>query len=123
MCSPALLPHVPVCSGTTTGVAHPHMLYAYAVCSIVLNVFAHTPFSNAHVHSVLAMDIAYAVCSIVLSVFAHTTFINAHVHSVLAMDIHSGQCVGYFDIPVDHIFGEVSGLEAPPCVRVGRFEG
>jgi hypothetical protein len=32
-------------------------------------------------------------------------------------------CVGYFDIPVDHIFGEVSGLEAPPCVRVGRFEG
>ena len=22
------------------------------------------------------------------------------------MDLHSGQCVGYFDIPVDHVYGE-----------------
>ena len=22
---------------------------------------------------------------------------------VLAMDLHSGQCVGYFDMPVDHV--------------------
>lgn len=32
------------------------------------------------------------------------------VCSVLAMDIHSGQCVGYFDIPVDHIYAEVCAL-------------
>lgn len=25
---------------------------------------------------------------------------------VLTMDLHSGQCVGYFDIPVDHVYGE-----------------
>ena len=25
---------------------------------------------------------------------------------LLAMDLHSGQCVGYFDIPVDHVYGE-----------------
>ncbi len=25
---------------------------------------------------------------------------------VLAMDLHSGQCVGYFDIPVDHVYGD-----------------
>uniref|UniRef100_A0A7S3QM30 ribose-phosphate diphosphokinase n=1 Tax=Dunaliella tertiolecta TaxID=3047 RepID=A0A7S3QM30_DUNTE len=31
---------------------------------------------------------------------------EAGADRVLAMDIHSGQCVGYFDIPVDHIFGE-----------------
>lgn len=22
------------------------------------------------------------------------------------MDLHSGQCVGYFDIPVDHVYGD-----------------
>lgn len=25
---------------------------------------------------------------------------------MLAIDLHSGQCVGYFDIPVDHVYGE-----------------
>lgn len=25
---------------------------------------------------------------------------------LLAMDLHSGQCVGYFDIPVDHVYGD-----------------
>eukprot|EP01026_Neomeris_dumetosa_P062551 TRINITY_DN5920_c0_g1_i4.p2 TRINITY_DN5920_c0_g1~~TRINITY_DN5920_c0_g1_i4.p2 ORF type:complete len:242 (+),score=28.94 TRINITY_DN5920_c0_g1_i4:164-889(+) len=25
---------------------------------------------------------------------------------ILAIDLHSGQCVGYFDIPVDHVYGE-----------------
>jgi len=25
---------------------------------------------------------------------------------VLDMDLHSGQCVGYFDIPVDHVYGD-----------------
>ena len=25
---------------------------------------------------------------------------------MLAMDLHSGQCVGYFDIPVDHVYGD-----------------
>lgn len=24
---------------------------------------------------------------------------------MLALDLHSAQCVGYFDIPVDHIYG------------------
>ena len=27
------------------------------------------------------------------------------------MDLHSGQCVGYFDIPVDHVYGD-SGAPA-----------
>jgi ribose-phosphate pyrophosphokinase len=30
---------------------------------------------------------------------------EAGADRVLAMDLHSGQCVGYFDIPVDHIYG------------------
>lgn len=25
---------------------------------------------------------------------------------VLTMDLHSGQCIGYFDIPVDHVYGD-----------------
>jgi len=31
---------------------------------------------------------------------------EAGVDRVLAMDLHSGQCVGYFDIPVDHVYGD-----------------
>lgn len=26
---------------------------------------------------------------------------------VLACDLHSGQSMGYFDIPVDHVYGQV----------------
>lgn len=29
---------------------------------------------------------------------------------VLACDIHSGQSIGYFDIPVDHVYCEVNQL-------------
>lgn len=40
---------------------------------------------------------------------------------VLAMDIHSGQCVGYFDIPVDHVHGEVRAhAHARACTRLTR---
>ena len=31
---------------------------------------------------------------------------SAGADRVLAMDLHSGQCVGYFDIPVDHVYGD-----------------
>jgi len=31
---------------------------------------------------------------------------EAGADRVLAMDLHSGQCVGYFDIPVDHVYGD-----------------
>ncbi|KDD73942.1 ribose phosphate pyrophosphokinase [Helicosporidium sp. ATCC 50920] len=31
---------------------------------------------------------------------------EAGVDRVLALDLHSGQCVGYFDIPVDHVHGD-----------------
>ena len=31
---------------------------------------------------------------------------EAGADRVLAIDLHSGQCVGYFDIPVDHVYGE-----------------
>lgn len=30
---------------------------------------------------------------------------EAGADRVLALDLHSGQCVGYFDIPVDHVYG------------------
>lgn len=36
---------------------------------------------------------------------------EAGAHRVLAMDLHSGQCVGYFDIPVDHVYGDVVLLD------------
>lgn len=31
---------------------------------------------------------------------------EAGAHRVLSIDLHSGQTVGYFDIPVDHVYGE-----------------
>ncbi len=46
---------------------------------------------------------------------------EAGADRVLAMDLHSGQCVGYFDIPVDHVYGD-SGA-AGWCVGVGWGRG
>jgi len=33
---------------------------------------------------------------------------EAGANRVLACDLHSGQAMGYFDIFVDHVFGQVS---------------
>jgi hypothetical protein len=33
---------------------------------------------------------------------------EAGANRVLACDLHSGQAMGYFDIPVDHVYGQVS---------------
>jgi ribose-phosphate pyrophosphokinase len=30
---------------------------------------------------------------------------------ILACDLHSGQSMGYFDIPVDHVYGQVITLQ------------
>ncbi len=34
------------------------------------------------------------------------------------MDLHSGQCVGYFDIPVDHVYGETVILDYLASKRI-----
>lgn len=33
---------------------------------------------------------------------------EAGANRVLACDLHSGQSMGYFDIPVDHVYGQVA---------------
>ena len=33
---------------------------------------------------------------------------EAGAHRVLACDLHSGQSMGYFDIPVDHVYAQVN---------------
>lgn len=33
---------------------------------------------------------------------------EAGANRVLACDLHSGQSIGYFDIPVDHVYGQVN---------------
>lgn len=38
---------------------------------------------------------------------------------MLAMDLHSGQCVGYFDIPVDHVYGDSVILDYLASKRIG----
>eukprot|EP00951_Prasinocladus_malaysianus_P001113 scaffold7827_cov42-Prasinocladus_malaysianus.AAC.1 len=43
---------------------------------------------------------------------------EAGADRVLAMDLHSGQCVGYFDIPVDHVYGEVVILDYLASKRI-----
>ncbi len=43
---------------------------------------------------------------------------EAGANRVLAMDLHSGQCVGYFDIPVDHVYGEAVLLEYLSSKRI-----
>lgn len=36
---------------------------------------------------------------------------EAGADRVLACDLHSGQSIGYFDIPVDHVHGQVKKLQ------------
>lgn len=43
---------------------------------------------------------------------------QAGADRVLAMDLHSGQCVGYFDIPVDHVYGESVVLDYLASKRI-----
>ena len=42
---------------------------------------------------------------------------------LLAMDLHSGQCVGYFDIPVDHVYGESVILDYLASKRISTGAG
>lgn len=35
---------------------------------------------------------------------------EAGANRVLACDLHSGQSMGYFDIPVDHVYGQVVAI-------------
>ena len=43
---------------------------------------------------------------------------EAGAHRVLAVDLHSGQCIGYFDIPVDHVYGDVVLLDYLASKRI-----
>jgi ribose-phosphate pyrophosphokinase len=43
---------------------------------------------------------------------------EAGADRVLAMDLHSGQTVGYFDIPVDHVYGETVILDYLASKRI-----
>lgn len=43
---------------------------------------------------------------------------EAGADRVLAMDLHSGQCVGYFDIPVDHVYGDAVLLDYLASKRI-----
>ena len=43
---------------------------------------------------------------------------SAGADRLLAMDLHSGQCVGYFDIPVDHVYGDQVLLEYLASKRI-----
>lgn len=43
---------------------------------------------------------------------------EAGADRVLAMDLHSGQCVGYFDIPVDHVYGDAVILDYLASKRI-----
>ena len=53
---------------------------------------------------------------------------EAGADRVLAMDLHSGQCVGYFDIPVDHVYGDsgaaaVVGGQQQPAAEAAAAAG
>lgn len=47
---------------------------------------------------------------------------EAGAHRLLAMDLHSGQTVGYFDIPVDHVYGESVILDYLGSKRIATGE-
>lgn len=35
---------------------------------------------------------------------------EAGANRVISCDLHSGQSMGYFDIPVDHVYGQVANV-------------
>ena len=45
---------------------------------------------------------------------------EAGADRVLILDLHSLQCVGYFDIPVDHVFGQPVLLDYLASKRIPR---
>lgn len=45
---------------------------------------------------------------------------EAGAHRVLAIDLHSGQCIGYFDIPVDHVYGDAVLLDYLASKRIAN---
>ncbi|KAJ9504835.1 hypothetical protein QJQ45_030523 [Haematococcus lacustris] len=47
---------------------------------------------------------------------------KAGADRVLAMDLHSGQCVGYFDIPVDHVYADSVILDYLASKRIQTGE-
>ena len=50
------------------------------------------------------------------------TLYGAGVDRILAMDLHSDQCVGYFDIPVDHVYGNSVLLDYLTSKRISTDE-
>jgi len=48
---------------------------------------------------------------------------EAGADRVLCVDLHSGQCVGYFDIPVDHVYGMnvILNYLTSKCIRKGEL--
>lgn len=47
---------------------------------------------------------------------------SAGADRVLCVDLHSGQCVGYFDIPVDHVYGMTVILDYLASKRIPTGE-
>jgi len=47
---------------------------------------------------------------------------EAGADRVLSVDLHSGQCVGYFDIPVDHVYGQCVVLDYLASKRMNQDE-
>lgn len=80
-----------------------------------------SPFKHTHAHS-------HAHCcwpqgrEAIAAKLSANIITGAGADRVLAMDLHSGQCVGYFDIPVDHVYGDSGGLVVV-CVSGGEMQG
>lgn len=72
-------------------------------------------------HCLMLWAVVYCVVQGRESIAAKLTanlITEAGADRVLAMDLHSGQCVGYFDIPVDHVYGETVILDYLASKRI-----
>lgn len=91
--SPAFTNQLPVSKGFAlpASIMMPGVLYIKLFCN-----------NSLHFVSVLSLR----GVSMLTDAGADRAINSAGADRVLAMDLHSGQCVGYFDIPVDHVYGD-----------------
>ena len=72
-------------------------IYAFKLSSpsVILPLFSPSFFQTQGRESIAAKLVANLIT-------------EAGAHRVLACDLHSGQSMGYFDIPVDHVYAQVN---------------
>lgn len=82
---------------------HLHHIVFYLCCYIVFSICNIASFFPLHFSFFQTQGRESIAAKLVANVIT-----ESGAHRVLACDLHSGQSMGYFDIPVDHVYAQVN---------------